>query len=193
MKGILCCLLLLASHAFGQFAIGHTTLTFNDPSRTGGFGSGGGSGRQIQTEIYYPSTSAGTSTPVASGEFPVIVFGHGFAMSWDAYNDIWEHYVPRGYIMAFVRTEGSLIPSPSHGDFGLDLALVAQKNARTSNNKHFIPKPHCSESRNNGTFDGRGSKFLSRFEQHKHSCLDRIGTCGNDTFRHCSRAKCTRS
>lgn len=127
MKSILFLALFLAQFCHAQLTIGHTTLTFNDPTRSGGFGSGGGAGRQIQTEIYYPATSAGTSTPVASGAFPVIVFGHGFAMNWDAYSNIWEHFVPRGYIMAFVRTESSLFPSPSHGDFGLDLKLVAQK------------------------------------------------------------------
>lgn len=111
-----------------QYQIGHTTLTFNDPTRNGGFGSGGGPGRQIQTEVYYPAFTAGENTPVANfPEFPVIVFGHGFAMGWDAYQNIWEHLVPQGYIMAFVRTEGSLIPAPSHGDFGQDLALVSTK------------------------------------------------------------------
>jgi dienelactone hydrolase len=113
---------------FGQFQIGHTTLTFNDPTRSGGFGSGGGPGRQIQTEVYYPTYTAGENTPVATYlDFPVIVFGHGFAMGWDAYQNLWEHLVPQGYIMAFVRTEGSLIPAPSHGDFGQDLALVSTK------------------------------------------------------------------
>ena len=112
--------------AIGQYQVGHTTITFNDPSRTGGFGSGGGTGRQIQTEIYYPATTAGDNVAASSGTFPVIVFGHGFAMSWDAYTNIWEHFVPMGYIMAFPRTEGSLIPSPSHSDFGLDLAWVEQ-------------------------------------------------------------------
>ena len=120
--------LLLQLQLMAQFSIGHTTITFNDPSRTGGFGTGGGAGRQIQTEIYYPSFTAGENTAVASfPNFPVIVFGHGFAMSWDAYSNIWQHLVPQGYILAFVRTEGSLIPAPSHGDFGDDLALVATK------------------------------------------------------------------
>jgi dienelactone hydrolase len=113
--------------SIGQFQIGHTTITFNDPTRTGGFGTGGGSGRQIQTEIYYPATVAGENVAVAAGSFPVIVVGHGFAMSWDAYQNIWSHYAPLGYILAFPRTEGSLIPSPSHNDFGLDLRLVEQK------------------------------------------------------------------
>jgi dienelactone hydrolase len=107
-----------------QYQVGHTTITFNDPTRTGGFGSGGGSGRQIQTEIYYPANTAGDNVAVASGQFPVITFGHGFAMSWDAYSNIWGRYAAKGYILAFPRTEGSI---PNHGDFGKDLQQVSDK------------------------------------------------------------------
>jgi dienelactone hydrolase len=161
MKSILFLALFLAQFCPAQISIGHTTFTFNDPSRSGGFGSGGGTGRQIQTEVYYPATSAGTSTPVASGEFPIIVFGHGFAMTWDAYSNIWEHYVPRGYIMAFVRTESSLFPSPSHGDFGLDLTLVAQtmQDLQTTNalfQNHIYPKVGLM-----GHSMGGGASFLA--------------------------------
>ena len=123
----LICFVLINFSVFGQFPIGSTTITFNDPARSGGFGSAGGAGRQIQTEIYYPAIAAGTNATVATGVFPVITFGHGFAMSWDAYQNIWEHYVPLGYIVVFPRTEGSIFPSPSHGDFGLDLKLVDEK------------------------------------------------------------------
>ena len=161
MKSILFLALFLAQFCQAQVSIGHTTLTFNDPSRSGGYGSGGGPGRQIQTEIYYPSTTAGTSTPVASGEFPIIVFGHGFAMNWDAYSNIWQHYVPRGFIMAFVRTESSLFPSPSHGDFGLDIKLVAQKmlDLQTTNalfQNHIYPKVGVM-----GHSMGGGASFLA--------------------------------
>ena len=128
MKNILLLLFSVPFCIIGQYQIGHSTITFNDPSRSGGFGSGGGPGRQIQTEIYFPSYTAGENTAVATfPNFPVIVFGHGFAMGWDAYANIWQHLAPQGYILAFVRTEGSLIPAPSHGDFGDDLALVATK------------------------------------------------------------------
>jgi dienelactone hydrolase len=112
---------------FAQYQVGHTTITFNDPARTGGTGSGGGPGRQIQTEIYYPASTAGDNVALASGQFPVITFGHGFAMAWDAYSNIWQRYAAKGYILAFPRTEGGLIPSPSHGDFGTDLRQVAEK------------------------------------------------------------------
>jgi len=129
-RGFLTGFLILLSCLFSlaqPYTIGHTTITFNDPNRTGGFGSGGGPGRQIQIEIYYPATMQGDNTPIDSGQFPVIIFGHGFAMSWDAYQNIWEHFVPMGYVIAFPRTEGSLIPAPSHADFGLDLKQVAEK------------------------------------------------------------------
>ena len=118
--------------------IGHTTLTFNDPARSGGFGSGGGPGRQIQTEVYYPATVVGENTAVADGQWPIIVFGHGFAMNWDAYANIWNYLVPYGYILAFPRTEGGLFPAPSHGDFGLDLTLVAQKMGESGQNINSI-------------------------------------------------------
>ena len=107
--------------------IGHTTITFNDPTRSGGFGSGGGVGRQIQTEIYYPANTNGENVALANGQWPIIVFGHGFAMNWDAYSNIWNYLVPYGYVMAFPRTESSLFPAPNHLDFGLDLAVVGEQ------------------------------------------------------------------
>ncbi len=98
------------------YQIGHTQITYADPSR---------GGRNIQTEIYYPTITAGTSVPVSSGMFPLIVFGHGFVMTWDAYQNIWENLVPQGYVVAFPRTEGSI--SPVHAEFGKDLTFLITK------------------------------------------------------------------
>jgi dienelactone hydrolase len=127
MKSLSFVVLFMASSLFSvaQYSIGHTTFTFNDPNRSGGFGSGGGPGRQIQTELYYPANSAGVNAQAADGQFPVFVVGHGFVMTWDVYANIWQYLVPKGYIVALPRTEGGL--SPSHSDFGLDIALVANK------------------------------------------------------------------
>ena len=98
------------------YQVGHVQITYNDPAR---------SGRAIQTEIYYPAATAGTSVPVSTGSYPVIVFGHGFVMSWDAYQNIWDDLVTQGYILAFPRTEGSI--SPSHAEFGKDLKYLVTK------------------------------------------------------------------
>ncbi len=153
---------ILVLNVGAQYQVGHTTITFNDPARTGGYGSGGGSGRQIQTEIYYPANTSGDNVAVASGQFPVITFGHGFAMSWDAYTNIWQHYVARGFIMAFPRTEGGLIPGPSHGDFGSDLKQVSDKmlglntNASSIFNGKIIQKAAIM-----GHSMGGGASFLA--------------------------------
>jgi pimeloyl-ACP methyl ester carboxylesterase len=153
---------IMALNLCAQYQIGHTTITFNDPARTGGLGSGGGTGRQIQTEIYYPANISGDNVTVASGEFPVITFGHGFAMSWDAYTNIWQHYVARGFIMAFVRTEGSLIPSPSHGDFGTDLRQVSDKMlALNSNGSSIFNGKILQKAAIMGHSMGGGASFLA--------------------------------
>lgn len=157
-----CFLLIIASNlAFAQpYPISNTTITFNDPNRTGGFGSGGGPGRQIQTEIYYPATAAGTNTTIASGQFPVLIFGHGFVMTWDSYNNIWEHFVPKGYVVAFPRTEGSI--SPNHENFGLDLRLVAEKlQAENANINSIFHQALMNETAIMGHSMGGGSTVLA--------------------------------
>lgn len=103
--------------AIAQHQVGHYQVTFQDPER---------GNRSIQTEIYYPAITAGESTQAANGQFPVIVFGHGFVMAWSAYENLWEEFVPRGYIMVFPRTEGSAFGT-DHQEFGWDLEyLVTQ-------------------------------------------------------------------
>ena len=140
--------------------IGHTTITFNDPTRTGGYGSGGGPGRQIQTEIYYPAATNGDNVPCNTTNNPVLVFGHGFQMAWSAYQNIWEHMVQAGYVIAFPRTEGGL--TPSHLDFGKDLAIVCQKMLNLNNdiNSLFYNKLN-GKSAIMGHSMGGGSSFLA--------------------------------
>jgi pimeloyl-ACP methyl ester carboxylesterase len=107
------CFLAFAINGIAQpFAIGRQTITLTDPTR---------SNRSIPSEIFYPATSAGNNTPVANGVFPVIVFGHGFSMNYDAYSNFWNELVPQGYMLAFPKTEIGPIPFPSHGDLAADM------------------------------------------------------------------------
>ncbi len=105
--------LLLISVQISAQQIGHTTITFSDPARNY---------RQITTEVYYPATVAGDDTPLAEGVYPIITFGHGFVMTWSAYQNYWQSLVPEGYILAFPTTESSFIPN--HEDFGKDLKFI---------------------------------------------------------------------
>jgi pimeloyl-ACP methyl ester carboxylesterase len=130
LKSVITFLIGLLSFALQAQQIGHTTITFADASRTGGFGSGGGTGRQIQTEIYYNAATAGTDVPmvlVGGKTAGTIVFGHGFAMAWDSYSWLWDSLTALGYIIALPRTESNIFPNPNHADFGADLKWVAAK------------------------------------------------------------------
>ena len=75
-------------------------------------------------EVYYPADVAGDQVPFTQQPItaPILVFGHGFVMSWDAYSNIWNALVPHGYLMAFVTTETGF--SPSHLEFGKDIAFA---------------------------------------------------------------------
>ena len=111
-----CTLLSIFDVQAQPFAIGKTTITFTDGSRNN---------RVIETDIYYPASQSGTNVPVAGGSnirFPVISIGHGFVMAVDAYANLWNMLVPEGYIVALPKTESSF--SPSHANFGRDLAFV---------------------------------------------------------------------
>lgn len=96
------------------FAIGSRSITFYDALRD----------RDIPTNLYYPAVAAGNNTQVEVGAFPVLVIGHGFVMSVDAYANLWNYFVPKGYIVALPTTEGGF--APDHGTFGEDIAFVAQ-------------------------------------------------------------------
>jgi dienelactone hydrolase len=98
------------------YLIGNRSVTFTDPAR---------SNRSIATTIYYPATATGSNQAFASGTFPVVVFGHGFSMSIAAFTNIWNFLVPQGYVVVMVNTETGL--SPSHSNFGQDLAFCVAK------------------------------------------------------------------
>jgi predicted dienelactone hydrolase len=125
MKGILFFLILVPATFFAalsqSFQIGHRTISFEDPSRPNIFNQP----RSIPSEIYYPAITGGDNVPVASGLFPVLVFGHGFVMSWDSYSNFWEKLVPEGYVMVFPKSESGFLPS--HQEFGKDMALLADE------------------------------------------------------------------
>lgn len=133
-------LLLLAITSFiptiaQPYAIGTTSLTLVDTSR---------SNRNIPVQIAYPATNAGSNTTISNGTFPIIAFGHGFVMTYDAYQNIINTLVPQGYILAFPTTEGSF--SPSHINFAQDLLFVitALRDANLQSNsmfyQHIAPK-----------------------------------------------------
>jgi dienelactone hydrolase len=136
------------------FQIGHTTITFIDTSRNF---------RNIPTEVYYPADIAGNNVAVTTAnnhKFPVLAFGHGFVMTWDAYQNIWDAIVPEGFIIAFPKTEAGF--APSHAEFGKDIAFVISELSELGQNNtslfyNRIDSMNCVM----GHSMGGGSAFLA--------------------------------
>ncbi len=115
--GLLLAVITLSNAVAQDYQIGVSIQTFNDPARN----------RNIPAAIYYPANEAGTNVAVASSSvgFPVVSFGHGFVIDTDSYSWLWEALVPKGYIVVLPRTEGQLLPAPSHPNFGRDIDFCA--------------------------------------------------------------------
>ncbi len=144
-------LLALTTAVFAQLPVGHRQITYQDPAR---------SNRSIPTEIYYPAVTAGENVAVATGEFPIIVFGHGFLMVWSSYDNFWNSIVPSGYIMIFPTTEGTM--SPVHADFGADLAfLINTLKAENTNSSSPFYQKIATTSAIIGHSMGGGASFLA--------------------------------
>jgi hypothetical protein len=97
---------------------------------------------------------------MANGYFPVIAFGHGFVMTWSAYAPYWNALVPQGYILICATTETGI--SPSHNDFGLDLAFLIStlQNERTNASSNFYQHV-AATSAVMGHSMGGGASFLA--------------------------------
>jgi dienelactone hydrolase len=183
-------ILLIISASFtialqAQFLVGHMSINFNDASRTGGYtiaASGGtvvtmpGTGRTIGAEVYYPSTVAGNNANVAAGAFPVVVFGHGFTMGFEAYDNIYNRLASLGYIVMLPRTEGGIFPTPVHLDFGKDEAYLAAQGlalntANTPSNVVMFNGKVLQKSAIGGHSMGAGASFLGAASNNTLTCL----------------------
>jgi pimeloyl-ACP methyl ester carboxylesterase len=147
----LVCLIFISSGIFAQsFDTGHTSIVFYDSLRN----------RDITTEIYYPADNSGENEPVSIGNFPVLVFGHGFLMGWDSYQNFWTEIVPNGYVICFPTTEMGI--TPDHQQFGEDLKFLAtQMQNETQDSTSLFFNSLAPETGLIGHSMGGGASFLA--------------------------------
>lgn len=148
---VFCFFFMLAVAASAQYQIGHSSMNFTDPSRS----------RTISCELYYPATTAGDDVSCAAGTFPIIVFGHGFVMGYDAYLNFSEMLIPLGYVMVFPTTETGM--SPDHEAFGLDLKFLnSEIKTQSVSNSSFVLYSHFNgKTAIAGHSMGGGASFLA--------------------------------
>ncbi|MBL7799476.1 MAG: T9SS type A sorting domain-containing protein [Chitinophagales bacterium] len=112
---VLCCFVF---SVFAQYTVGDKTITYTDPAR---------SNRSVGLQFRYP----GTNTAVANGQFPFVIFAHGFSMNQTPYLPYADSLAKRGYIVGLLTTETGL--SPSHANFAQDLVFMYGKLISESN------------------------------------------------------------
>jgi dienelactone hydrolase len=90
-----------------SFAVGLRVLRLVDPSRTIRLKGGRSEPRTLVTEVRYPAVGAPGATdaldaPAASagGPYPLIVFGHGFAVTAKPYVRLLQSWARAGYVVA---------------------------------------------------------------------------------------------
>ncbi|MBL7944058.1 MAG: hypothetical protein JNM00_14910, partial [Flavobacteriales bacterium] len=116
-----------------QYEVGHQSLSFYDEPRD----------RDVTIEVYYPADSPGDDVAFTTGSFPLVVFGHGFVMPWDDYQNIWNFLVPSGYCMAFLTTESGIVPD--HENYGLDFVFIANSLMAENDNDASIFYQHLTD------------------------------------------------
>lgn len=115
---ILVLVLLNASAAAGQYAVGTDDIVLIDPAR---------GDRAIPADLYYPADADGPEQPPAApppGGFASVAFGHGYQIGAGAYAWIATRLAALGCVVAVPRTGGELFPS--HETFALDLAFAVR-------------------------------------------------------------------
>jgi dienelactone hydrolase len=96
-----------AASAGPPYAVGEQQLTFVDPSRTVRFPGRAAQPRTLTTIVRYPAQGPpgrvdvrGAAPDSAAGPFPLVVFGHGFAVTPATYYRLLRAWAQAGYVVA---------------------------------------------------------------------------------------------
>jgi predicted dienelactone hydrolase len=96
--------------AAGPFAVGFRNVSFSEQ---------GLANNPIGARVYYPAVSAGQNVTVATGQFPVLSFGHGFNLNYLDYTQIFQHLASWGYFVVTPNTQNGF--SVNHLEFAREL------------------------------------------------------------------------
>lgn len=131
-----------------NYTVGTQTITYTDPAR---------SNRSVGVDFRYP----GTNSALTQGQFPFVIFAHGFSMDQTPYYPYADSLAKRGYIVGLLTTETGL--SPSHANFAQDLLFVYNKliSEGSTNNASIFYQKVVAKGAIGGHSMGGGSTVLS--------------------------------
>jgi alpha-beta hydrolase superfamily lysophospholipase len=152
-------------------AVGVRVLDFYDHAR----------GRRLITVVRYPTTApAGVSTVkdarTAGGPYPLVVFGHGFAVSPTPYNRLLDRWVRAGFIVAapiFPKSNANAPGGPDErdlpnqtGDMNFVIRSMLALSAAQSGPFAARIKPAVAVA---GQSDGGDTALAAAFDPTQHS------------------------
>lgn len=107
----------------GQYAAGTSTVTVTRPN-----------GSTFSALLYYPSSTAGANTPLASSgsPFSAISFGHGFLQDPARYFGTMTHLATHGHIVIASTTQQGILPN--HSTFATDMRQTLDYLSSRNNN-----------------------------------------------------------
>lgn len=139
------------------YTVGDKTITYTDAAR---------SNRSVGVQFRFP----GTNTAVAAGQFPFVIFAHGFSMDQTPYFPYADSLAKRGYIVGLLTTETGL--SPSHPNFAQDLLFVHNKliSESNTNSASFFYQKVIAKGAIGGHSMGGGSTVLAAQYGNPQTC-----------------------
>ncbi len=131
-----------------NYTVGTSTITYTDPAR---------SNRSVGIDFRYP----GANNALATGQFPFVIFAHGFSMDQTPYYPYADSLAKRGYIVGLLTTETGL--SPNHSNFAQDLLFAYAKLIAegSSNNASIFYNHVVAKGAIGGHSMGGGSTVLA--------------------------------
>ena len=133
------------------FGVGETRLTFVDRSRTVSYPGRPPQARALTTVVRYPIPGPAARVDVrnatpdrAAGPFPLVVFGHGFAVTPATYYRLLRAWAQAGYVVAapvFPLEQAHAPGGPDESDLvnqPRDMSVVISGMLATSSDRHAL-------------------------------------------------------
>lgn len=143
-----------------------TSNIFSQPENPGPMQSGWTSvtlnrdGRNLNSIIYYPSYTEGSGAQIdtSNGPYPVIAFGHGFAMQNSNYISLFKHLTSYGYIVIAPQ-----FPDVVHLQLAYDLLFCINhiKNQNANPSSIFFRLVDTTKTGLSGHSMGGGASLLA--------------------------------
>jgi dienelactone hydrolase len=131
-------------------------------------------GRSFSADIRYPGAVAGNGAAAATGQFPVVAFGHGWLQATSTYTNYMDHLASWGVIVVAPRTQTGLFPNHSAFADDLNAALAWAVAQNTTAGSRFEGRVRTDKLGLSGHSMGGGAAVVAASRNTTN--IDAVGT-----------------